>query len=168
MSPPLRMLSHYQLDSSRIYLASSFCRWYYGSYTSQSQLAVACSTTRSSSRRTFSNLGTNFKSLPLSLSLGVGPHLLLPEKNTDPELDSSRSGSAPWRAGTPRRTCPRSFRSSGKTCSPCPRPARSPSRLWTGPSPRCARSTSARTRRTFCSSWTVSITRRWCVRCLQR
>jgi hypothetical protein len=71
MSSPLRMLSHYQLDSSRIYLASSFCRWYYGSYTSQSQLAVACSTTRSSSRRTFSNLGTNFKSLPLSLSLGV-------------------------------------------------------------------------------------------------
>jgi len=59
--------------------ASSFCRWYYGSYTSQSQVAVACSTTRSSSRRTFSNLGTNFKSLPLSLTRR-GPYLLFPEK----------------------------------------------------------------------------------------
>ncbi|KAI0284788.1 hypothetical protein BC826DRAFT_143420 [Russula brevipes] len=47
--------------------------------------------------------------------------------------------------------------------SPDHRQHNSLSRLWTGHYPRCARSTSARTREMCCSSWTASMTR-----CLRR
>ncbi|KAI0284781.1 hypothetical protein BC826DRAFT_1189856 [Russula brevipes] len=145
-----RRLSHHwhQLDSSCIYLASSFCRWYHDGSTSQSP---------PTSRSLF-----DYAKLKQA-------HIL--------ELESGTGLVALALSPLARRCTPMDMpallppsRSSGKTCSPSarPPPARSPSQLWTGPSPRCSGSMSTWSRRTFCSLWTGSITRRSCVRCLQR
>ena len=56
-----------------VYLASSFCRWYYNNYTSPIRLTVACSTIRSSVKHTFWSSGACLKSIPRAFSYPPPP-----------------------------------------------------------------------------------------------